>query len=40
VSVALTKKQGRYVYFAVYRKANRAKLSGKRTKVKIAGKKI
>jgi len=39
VSVALTKKKGRYVYFMVDGKENRAKLSGRDTKVMIAGKK-
>jgi tripartite-type tricarboxylate transporter receptor subunit TctC len=39
VSVELTGKKGRYVYFVVDGKENRAKLSGRRTDVQIAGKK-
>ena len=39
VSVELSKKKGRYVYFTLNGEKHRAKLSGKRTKVKIAGKK-
>jgi len=39
VNVALTKKKGRYVYFMIDGKEQRAKLHGKRTKVEIAGKK-
>lgn len=39
VSVELSKKKGRYVYFMLDGKENRAKLHGKRTKVQIAGKK-
>ncbi|MDA1324289.1 MAG: hypothetical protein O3C34_06055 [Proteobacteria bacterium] len=39
VSVSLSKKKGRYVYFMVDGTENRAKLSGRGTKVKIAGKK-
>ena len=38
VSVELSKKKGRYVYFMLDGTENRAKLHGKRTKIKIAGK--
>lgn len=39
VSVPLDSKKGRYVYFTVGGEKHRAKLSGRRTKVNIAGKK-